>query len=365
MNTVYRVLFDIIAFVLLAVMIHWVSLNKTALLSSIFTVDGASIQINQGEVTFALVADLDEQSKHPNRYQWNSILKQGKLVRKSNGFFQVKWLNSTNIYSNISRKNRSMELSSLANFHGSLFSVCDYTGILYRIHEKVVAYPDRVLRDGAEPESISDAKTHLSTKGMKAEWASVKDGELIIGSIGKEWVTALGDVLHRNAVWVKILSKDGKLRAENWNYFYESLRKATNTTYPDGYLWHEALHWYPESRQWIILPRKSSQTVGYSPKDDELFGSNLLLITDEFSNIISVSHLGPLEHEYGFTEVKQLPGLYTINLFMALKVREVTDENNNQKTHTKLCIFDLSGNFYTEPMFIHVSKAKYEGLAFL
>ena len=125
-----------------------------------------------------------------------------------------------------------------------------------------------------------------------------------------------------------------------------------------GYLWHEAVHWDPLGRRWIFLPRKASSRIPYTPADDERQGSNLLIVSSEHFQHMRVIEVGPLEPEWGFTAVRKLPG--SKDTFMALKVREVGDE-----TSTKLCVFDLQGQFLTDPPFIEVDgKIKYEGLEF-
>lgn len=66
----------------------------------------------------------------------------------------------------------------------------------------------------------------------------MKDGELWMGSIGKEWVSDTGVVLHRNPEWIKIMDTTGHIRSVNWAHAYQALNLAANTTSP-GYLWHE------------------------------------------------------------------------------------------------------------------------------
>ena len=73
---------------------------------------------------------------------------------------------------------------------------------------------------------------------FKFEWSTEKQGQLYMGSIGKEWVDEAGKIMHTNTEWIKILDLTGNIRSQNWSREYLKLREATNTTRP-GYFWHE------------------------------------------------------------------------------------------------------------------------------
>lgn len=337
---------------------------------------------------FLAVADLDHASLIQDgggkkTKTWKSVLKRGQLTRDpTSGNFTLSWIDAQEVSTQLSRKDRGMELSSLVTYGGALYSVCDYSGVLYRILGAVgskppIAIPEHVLVDGPDPGDPSYAG---ATKGMKAEWSTVKDGELVVGSIGKEWTNSAKEVLHRGPEWVKVIDANGAVRSVDWGQHFRALRSATGSSFPGGYLWHEAVHWHPEGRKWIVMPRKASTNIPYSPKADEVLGSNLLLVASEDWSEIEVKQVGPREPLYGFTAVRQLPGIYTLgidgagsdeeetgdkHLFVALKVKERETEADGVVTHTKLAVFDLSGKFYTDPPFLHVSDEKYEGLEFV
>eukprot|EP00941_MAST-03F_sp_MAST-3F-sp1_P004241 g4241.t1 len=315
-----------------------------------------------------LVADLDHGSKVSDE-KWRSTIRRSQLIRNSsNGKFTLKFLNDYEVSTGISRNKRSMELSVLVSFANSLFSVCDYTGVVYKIifsQESARAVPDRILISG--PQS-GDVQKKL--KGMKAEWATVKDGTLFIGSVGKEWIDSKGNVLHNNSEWIKTLDSNGTLNDLNWKNIFNKMRVVTRTTFPNGYLWHEAIFWFAEEKKWVVLPRKASTSTPYSPKADETMGTNLLILASEDWSDIEVRRIGPLEPLYGFTALRKLPGTFDdedgnpTHLFVALKVREQETEEE-VITDTKLAVFDLQGRFYTDPPFLHVSKEKFEGLEFV
>jgi len=73
-----------------------------------------------------------------------------------------------------------MELSDLVQWNNKLYTVCDYTGLVYELDMKrQLVLPRHIVLDGSGESSV---------KPSKLEWATVKDDELIVGSIGKEWV---------------------------------------------------------------------------------------------------------------------------------------------------------------------------------
>ena len=68
--------------------------------------------------------------------------------------------------------------------------------------ENGVAIPQYILMDG-------DGHT---TKGFKCEWATVKDGEMWLGGLGKEWTDNSGRILNLNPLWVKVIDEEGRIR---------------------------------------------------------------------------------------------------------------------------------------------------------
>jgi hypothetical protein len=370
------------------------------------SVDPSSLLFYEDEYPFAIISDLDQQSRHPEKFEWKSLLKRGRIVRKfdknnqGNEMFGVEWdlAEDRTLTSDISRKNRSMEMSELVTYNHLLLGMCDYTGIVYKIDkEQGRVFQRHMITDGNGDEP----------KPFKIEWATVKDGLLYIGSIGLEWVEN-GKIKHRNPEWIKTISDDGTINNINWHPIYTAIRSVTNTTRP-GYLWHEAVHWDPRSRLWVMLPRKASHGTIYHPKTDETMGTDLIVLCNEDFTDIQVRRLKPRSraplptpatpagapggggagsgggrtagsnnvndtdaiyesNEYGFTSVRKLPG--SNGLFVATKVREVTrlDATTGEEvdhTHTVMTVFDLEGNIRSEPRWIEVGEAKYEGLEFL
>jgi hypothetical protein len=309
----------------------------------------------EAEYSFGVVADLDLMSRDPQEFIWRSYLKKGRVVRLNGRHqqdrFTLVWDDELELRSSTATRNRSMELSELVVYKRLLLAFCDYSGIAYKIDPATGKTFQRWAiadGDGNEP------------KPFKAEYATIKGDAIWLGSIGFEWYGKSGEILHRNAEWIKIIDNNG-VRNLNWHPVYQAIRTATNTTLP-GYLWHEAVEWEPAQRLWIMLPRFASSTSKYTPGLEHQDTANMLIVADEMFSDIQLKYLNHHEPGYGFTSVRRLPG--SRRLFMVLRVKE---DNVAEETlhHTQAAIIDLDGNFYTDPPFIEVGARKYEGLAFL
>jgi len=68
--------------------------------------------------------------------------------------------------------------------------------------------------------------------GFKCEWATVKDGRLYIGGLGKEWTTGTGEVVNTNPQWVKSIGVMGDIQHHDWKENYNALRAKTDMNLP-------------------------------------------------------------------------------------------------------------------------------------
>lgn len=68
--------------------------------------------------------------------------------------------------------------------------------------------------------------------GFKAEWLAVKDEQLYVGGLGKEWTTTTGEVMNENPEWVKVVGHKGSVDHENWVSSYDALRAAAGIRPP-------------------------------------------------------------------------------------------------------------------------------------
>jgi len=305
----------------------------------------------EGEYSFGVVADLDLLSRDPQEFLWRSYLKKGRVVRLSGreerDRFNIAWDQELELRSSTATRNRSMELSELVRYDRTLMAFCDYSGIVYKI--------DPVTGKTFQRFAIADGNGD-ETKPFKAEWATIKDDAVWLGSIGFEWYGQNGELLHRNAEWIKTIDSSGSVRNLDWHPVYQTLRSATNTTLP-GYMWHEAVEWEPVQRLWIMLPRFASSEKTYKPGVEHNDTADMMIVANEGFTDIKVTKLAHHDPSYGFTSVKRLPG--SNNRFMVLRCHENGDIHRSQAA-----VLDLNGEFYTDPPYQEVGDRKFEGLAF-
>ena len=296
-----------------------------------------------------IITDLDEKSKHPNKpFTWFSYMKRGKLVRHSgdSGAVSVVWDNDDIEYtSSLAQGGRGMELSELICFDGKILSVDDRTGVVYQIMDRHVI-PWVVMADGAGTE----------TKGFKGEWATVKDGELYVGGLGKEWTSNTGEILSFNPQYVKIISPSGAVIHVSWVNHYRKLLETAGIS-PPGYLIHEAAVWSGVNRKWFFLPRRASK-LKYNEKTDERCGTNMLLSCREDFSQCDRTLVGPLNFTHGFSSLKFIPGTNEQHI-VALKTEEV-----DGKISSYVMAFDLNGKILMKEQKIPGSF-KFEGIEFL
>ncbi|XP_043464951.1 soluble calcium-activated nucleotidase 1 [Leptopilina heterotoma] len=295
----------------------------------------------------AIISDLDQRSKHSQKSNlWYSIMKTGHLLwAPVSNTIIVTWNEEEIILSSsISMKGRGMEFSELVTFDGRLLTFDDRTGIVYSI-EKDEIYPWVILMDG----------NGKNTKGFKSEWATVKDDQLYIGSIGKEWTSSSGEWEHNNPLWIKIISPRGEVQSVNWMDNYKILRQAINIDFP-GYMIHESGIWSAVHKCWFFLPRKCS-THRYNETLDEIRSCNLLFRADENFSNIRVIQIGTVTPTKGFSSFKFLPGSNE-NIIISLK----TEEYQNQMA-TYMMGFTVDGDIIMPEQ--KIALEKFEGFEFV
>ncbi|CAI5730674.1 unnamed protein product [Peronospora destructor] len=198
----------------------------------------------------------------------------------------------------------------------------------------------------------------ITGKGQKHEWATVKDGELYMGSVGKEFTDNSGNVISDGNLWVAIMNRVGDVRHEDWTANFASVRTALGCNWP-GYVVHEAIEWSPIRRQWFILPRRVSMDP-YNDMEDETRGSNKVVIASEDFSSIHVREVGKVTPLRGFSSFKFVPRTGD-TVIVAIKSVEVEDKKRQTSFIT---VFDLDGNVLMNEAEIPGAK-KYEGVAFV
>lgn len=288
----------------------------------------------------AIIADMDKASKLEDK-TWKSVLKTGVLTRDpATRKYSIAWSGEQEIKSAMNEAGRAMELSDLTFYNGQLYTFDDRTGIAFTLLGNQVV-PRHILMEG----------NGLTTKGMKTEWAAVKDDLMYVGSIGKEWTSPTGEILSLNPAWVKTIDQEGRVASHDWNGVYSALRKATQTQSP-GYLLHEAVRWNALLRRWFFLPRRVS-TEAYDESLDEERGGNLVISMDEYFGDIRTSNIGPQIPTHGFSAFQFIP-------FRETEVVALKTEEHKDKIATFITVFDLDGTILMEEQ--HVGSVKYEGL---
>ncbi|XP_054865759.1 soluble calcium-activated nucleotidase 1b isoform X1 [Amphiprion ocellaris] len=293
-----------------------------------------------------VIADLDTASRSAKDQTWFSYMKRGYLtVSDSADRLEVEWdAETVTLESHLAEKGRGMELSELVAFNGHLYSVDDRTGVVYRI-EGSQAVPWVILPDGDG--SVS--------KGFKAEWLAVKDEQLFVGGLGKEWTTTSGEVVNNNPEWVKVVGYNGDVEHENWVPHYNALRGAAGIQ-PPGYLIHESAAWSERLQRWFFLPRRASHEH-YDETADERRATNLLLSCPADFSHITVRHVGPLNPTHGFSSFKFVPDTDD-QIILALK-----SEEDAGRIATYIIAFTLDGQVLMPET--EIGDVKYEGLEFI
>lgn len=63
-------------------------------------------------------------------------------------------------------------------------------------------------------------------KGMKLEWATEKDGSLVVGSFGKEYTDNDGRIVNTNNNWIITIDPQGVISRQDWTKQYKLVQTA-------------------------------------------------------------------------------------------------------------------------------------------
>ncbi|CAM9155292.1 unnamed protein product, partial [Phaeothamnion confervicola] len=317
------------------------------------TVGGVSAGQNDFEVL--IITDLDQRSKEADGKKYMSVVREGLLTRDpETNKYAVTWGRERQLHSGHNEAGRGMELSELVNFHGHLMTLDDRTGILFEI----------VRGDGEEDEDGEwrMAPRHIFAegdgsvdKGMKFEWATVRNGELVMGSFGKEYTNSEGAIISTNNNWVIFMDEHGSIRREDWTERYNKIRAALGASFP-GYVIHESGSWSEPLNKWVFLPRRVSPDP-YDDEKDELMGSNKIILADPAFVNVEVRDVGIVTPERGFSTFKFVPGTGDEVVF-ALKSAEFSKTGAQTSFAT---VFTIDGQVLMDETEIP-GGYKYEGL---
>ncbi|TKR80366.1 hypothetical protein L596_014450 [Steinernema carpocapsae] len=301
----------------------------------------------------AVITDLDHDSKVADaKNRWRSFMKHATLtVNAAATEARVEWEKEViSIHSQIAAGGRSMELSDLAVFNGNLLTIDDRTGIIYKIVGKD-AVPWVLLNDG--PGNV--------TKGFKGEWMAVKNNQLYVGGLGKEWTTTEGVFVNHHPMYVKVVSHNGCVEHVNWVDQYIKLRVAFGIKHPGpGYMIHESGQFSEIHKKWFFMPRRASHKK-YTEAEDEFRGTNILIIADEDFSNVEVKHVGEKgDGARGFSAFQFVPGTND-DLIVALK----SEEKEGVPVASYITVFSVSSGRVLLKESQLEGKFKYEGVAFV
>jgi len=338
--------------------------------SSLSPGSGGHLRMDKFPESFriAVIADLDQKSKKENGKQWFSYYMTASVKRHeldaTSSSYEIAWDDPAEVTTSHNEAGRGCELSELVEFNDQLFTFDDRTGIMFEIKNTETStrsagtaapmlVPRHIFMEGSG--SVND-------KGLKIEWATVKDGLLYVGSFGKEFTNSKGEIVHKNNLWVKTYSKDGVVHHLDWSENYEKMRNTLGYNYP-GYLLHESITWSPHHRKWFVLPRRMSKEV-YEEAKDEKMGHNTIVVASHDFSEIKTYVVGPKTPERGFSSAKFLPGSRD-SVLIVLKSEEFS-ETGVQKTFIAIYGEDASGGWRELMKETELPvQAKFEGIEIL
>ncbi|KIH47890.1 hypothetical protein ANCDUO_22045 [Ancylostoma duodenale] len=158
---------------------------------------------------------MDNRAKmESDNFKWRAVTRKGKLTLtadKKN--VKVDWVEGSDqdITSALNYKGKAMELSDLSEYNGHLLSPDDKTGMLYEIKD------GKHTKTSRDTELLGPGNT---TKGMKAEWLTIKDDLLYAGGHGRsieyiqtqEFQNDKGEVVSEDLMWIKIITRKGEVK---------------------------------------------------------------------------------------------------------------------------------------------------------
>lgn len=328
-----------------------------------FSVEGS--KVNDNQFRFAAVTDLDQLSlmKDERKMTYRSLLLPGVITHNpETNKYTMEMEPTRTLKTKHNEAGRGAEFSELTVFDGRLLTFDDRTGDIFEIlnskdgKDSFVA-PRYVITEG---EGDTD-------KGMKWEWSTVKDGELWMGSMGKEFTNPDGSVANVNNLWVTVMHKGGGFRRINWTKQFTFVRNALGCPSP-GYLIHEAINWSPHMRKWIFAPRRIS-TEPYNDVLDEKRGSNKILIVDEHftkAEVVEVK-MASKDGLHGFSSFAFIPGTKDRHAIALRSVEEdcAGDDLDVCKQRSYIVIFDVvTGEVLMDEVKIK-EDMKFEGIEFV
>lgn len=331
--------------------------------SGYFSVEGSKLAENV--FRFAAVTDLDQLSavKEESKPTFRSVLLPGKITYDPEHHkYEMEMEPTRELITHHNEAGRGGEFSELTIFNNRLLTFDDRTGEVFEILNSADGKSSFVVPRFVVTEGDGDTE-----KGMKWEWSTVKNGELYMGSMGKEYTHKDGTIANTNNLWVSILNSRGELRRKDWSREFTYVRNALGAQAP-GYLIHEAINWSPHLRKWVFMPRRIS-TEKYDDVLDEKRGSNKVVLVNEgfTSHEIVTVNMKSKDGLHGFSSFAFVPGTNDRHVLALRSVEEdcAGDDLDACKQRSYFVIFDVTtGEVLMDELLID-EPFKYEGVEFV
>uniref|UniRef100_A0A1I7UAC9 Apyrase n=1 Tax=Caenorhabditis tropicalis TaxID=1561998 RepID=A0A1I7UAC9_9PELO len=300
----------------------------------------------------SIITDMDSKSKSTNN--WYSTIQYGALALSQNRTTSfIHWMEKVNITSNFNFNQKSMEMSDLKIYRNRLLSVDDKIGVVYW------------LRNGtAIPWVITSTGDGTKSTPFKGEWMTIRNNDLYLGSSGHEVVTATGEYINDDEMYIRVISPNGAMVAEDWTARFVKLRRAVGIHFP-GFMIHEAIHWSEVHKKWFFLPRYASK-LPFNAATVYETGANMLLSTSDCFCDTKVVYIGKQDVHRGFSAFQFIPGTND-EIIVALKTSEVPANPEkpfeNKIFNTWITIFKIDGTIILEDQALE-DGVKYEGIEF-
>ena len=120
---------------------------------------------------------------------------------------------------------------------------------------------------------------------------------------------------------------------------------------------HEAVVWSDIHNKWFFLPRRASSET-YDEISDEKRATNILFATDAAFSDVSMTSVGTINHERGYSAFRFVPGTGD-RVVVALKTEEVRG-----RIASFVTVFSIDGKVLMDDMQVS-DQFKFEGIEFI
>ncbi|EDR27110.1 Apyrase precursor, putative [Entamoeba dispar SAW760] len=241
-------------------------------------------------INIGMISDDDELTKYGNDYYCQIYL--GKIHITDKGW-EYEETSHSKFISKFNKGKRGNELSELVWYNKKLYGFDDKTGIGYEINiDRQELYPRIIFNEG----------NGSTESGMKVEWGTVYNDEMIVGSQGNIHVNGIDD--YSNS-YIYHINTQLEKRVESWIDKYERINKVLNISYP-GYITNEGILYSNMYHEWYIFPRKVSK-IEWIDELDEIASSQYIIICDEDINVCRKYKDPQYVNERCFSSIKILP----------------------------------------------------------